>query len=75
MAKPGLTSKKVLLCIWWDWKGIIYYELLPWGQTLNSELYCQQLDHLKLVTDQRRSDLANREVLCSIKTTPRHTRL
>ncbi|GFS67816.1 mariner transposase [Trichonephila clavipes] len=32
VAKPGLTSRKVLLCIWWDWKGIIYYELLPIGQ-------------------------------------------
>ncbi|GFY20144.1 histone-lysine N-methyltransferase SETMAR [Trichonephila clavipes] len=29
VAKPGLTSRNVLLCIWWDWKGIIYYELLP----------------------------------------------
>ncbi|GFV77017.1 mariner transposase [Trichonephila clavipes] len=29
VAKPGLTSRKVLLCIWWDWKGIIYYELPP----------------------------------------------
>ncbi|GFW09025.1 histone-lysine N-methyltransferase SETMAR [Trichonephila clavipes] len=28
VAKPGLTARKVLLCIWWDWKGIIYYELL-----------------------------------------------
>ncbi|GFT18911.1 histone-lysine N-methyltransferase SETMAR [Trichonephila clavipes] len=23
-AKPGLMSIKALLCIWWDWKGIIY---------------------------------------------------
>ena len=28
-AKPGLTVRKVLLCVWWDWQGIIYYELLP----------------------------------------------
>ncbi|GFY34318.1 mariner Mos1 transposase [Trichonephila clavipes] len=54
VAKPGLTSRKVLLCIWWDWEGIIYYELLPLGQTLNSDLYCQQLDCLKLATDQKR---------------------
>ncbi|GFX53401.1 putative DD34D transposase [Trichonephila clavipes] len=24
VAKPGLTAMKVLLCIWWNWKGIIY---------------------------------------------------
>ncbi|GFW92744.1 histone-lysine N-methyltransferase SETMAR [Trichonephila clavipes] len=59
VAKPGLTSRKVLLCIWWNWKEIIYYELLPCGQTLNSDL-CQQLDHLKLAIDQERPELANR---------------
>ena len=45
VAKLGLTVRKVLLCVWWDWQGI-YYELLPCGQTLNSDLYCQQLDRL-----------------------------
>ncbi|CAK9811656.1 Histone-lysine N-methyltransferase SETMAR [Anthophora quadrimaculata] len=60
VAKQGLTSRKVLLCIWWDWKGIIYYELLPYGQTLNSDIYCQQLDRLKLAIDQKRPELANR---------------
>ncbi|GFW50329.1 hypothetical protein TNCV_4697451 [Trichonephila clavipes] len=24
VAKPGLTARKVLLCIVWDWKEIIY---------------------------------------------------
>ncbi|GFV48191.1 histone-lysine N-methyltransferase SETMAR [Trichonephila clavipes] len=24
VAKPGLTVRKALLCIWWDWKGISY---------------------------------------------------
>lgn len=47
VAKPGLTARKVLLCVWWDWKGIIHYELLRYGQTLNADLYCQQLDRLK----------------------------
>ncbi|GFX01378.1 histone-lysine N-methyltransferase SETMAR [Trichonephila clavipes] len=60
VTKPGLTSKKVLLCIWYAWKGIIYYELLPYGQTLNSEIYCQQLDRLKLVTDRTTARIANR---------------
>ncbi|GFS92958.1 histone-lysine N-methyltransferase SETMAR [Trichonephila clavipes] len=34
--------------------------MLPHGQTLNSDLYCQQLDHLKPVIDQKRPELANR---------------
>ncbi|XP_054015895.1 histone-lysine N-methyltransferase SETMAR-like, partial [Hylaeus anthracinus] len=44
----------------WDWKGIIRYELLPYGQTLNSDLYCQQWDRLKVAIDEKRPELANR---------------
>ncbi|GFV70722.1 mariner Mos1 transposase [Trichonephila clavipes] len=62
-AKRELTARKIVLCIYWDWKGIIYYELLPYGQTLNSNLYCQQLERLKLVIDQKRPEYANRSVV------------
>ncbi|GFV50552.1 histone-lysine N-methyltransferase SETMAR [Trichonephila clavipes] len=58
--KPGQTARKVLLSTWWDRKGIIYYELLPYVQTLNPDLYCQQMDRLKPVIDQKRPELANR---------------
>jgi histone-lysine N-methyltransferase SETMAR len=61
VAKPGLTARKVLLCVWWDWQGIIYYELLPYGQTLNSELYCDQLDRLNAAIEQKRPALFNRK--------------
>ncbi|XP_017765117.1 PREDICTED: histone-lysine N-methyltransferase SETMAR-like [Eufriesea mexicana] len=61
IAKPGLTTKKVLLRVSWDWKGILHYELLPSGQSLNSDLYCQQLTRLKQVIDQKRPELANRK--------------
>ncbi|GFW94977.1 histone-lysine N-methyltransferase SETMAR [Trichonephila clavipes] len=62
VAKPGLKARKVLLCVWWDCKGIIYYELLPCDkiQTQNSNIYCQQLHLLKLALDQKRPELANR---------------
>ncbi|GBP71242.1 Mariner Mos1 transposase [Eumeta japonica] len=46
-AKPRLISNKLMLCVWWDWKGIIHYELLPPGKTINSDLYCQQLMRLR----------------------------
>jgi len=42
--KAGLHSKKVMLCVWWDWKGILYYELLSNNETINLEKYCSQLD-------------------------------
>ncbi|GFW37062.1 histone-lysine N-methyltransferase SETMAR [Trichonephila clavipes] len=35
-------------------------ELLPHGQTLNSDLCCQQLDHLKLAIDYKWPELLNR---------------
>ncbi|GFV45114.1 mariner transposase [Trichonephila clavipes] len=66
VTKPGLTARKVLLCISGDWRGIIYLELLPHGQTLNSDLYCQQRDRLN------GQNWPTKEVLCSIRTTPEH---
>ena len=30
---------KVMLCIWWDWKGILYYELLLENQMINSNKF------------------------------------
>ncbi|GFU15572.1 histone-lysine N-methyltransferase SETMAR [Trichonephila clavipes] len=35
-------------------------ELLPYGQTLNSDIYCQQLDCLKLAIDQNWPEWVNR---------------
>ena len=32
----GQFPKKVILYIWWDWKGVLYYDLLPENQTINS---------------------------------------
>ncbi|KAJ4447558.1 hypothetical protein ANN_09565 [Periplaneta americana] len=45
--KLDLHPKKVMLCIWWDWKVILYYEFLPTGETIYSEKYCSQLERLK----------------------------
>lgn len=59
VTKPGLTAEKVLLCVWWDYKGIIHHELLSYGQMLNSDLCCQQLDSLKQAIEQKRPELTN----------------
>ena len=38
-AKPNIHGAKVMLCIWWDQKGVLYYELLKPGETINGERY------------------------------------
>jgi len=48
-------------CVLWDWKGIVHYELLPPGQTIDSNLYCQQLERLCQAIERKRSELINRK--------------
>jgi len=60
VAKPGLHPKKVLLSVWWDWKGVLHYELLQPNQTINSAKYCSQLDDLKAAIAEKRPELHNR---------------
>jgi len=44
--KPDRHGKKVMLTVFWDYKGIISMELLQPNTTINSEKYCYQLDRL-----------------------------
>ena len=46
-AKPNIHGAKVMLCIWWDQKGMLYYELLKPGETINGERYRIQLIRLR----------------------------
>ncbi|UYV70751.1 SETMAR [Cordylochernes scorpioides] len=45
-AKPNIHGKKLMLCIWWDQLGVIYYELLQPKETITGERYQQQLMRL-----------------------------
>ncbi|XP_047370026.1 histone-lysine N-methyltransferase SETMAR-like [Vespa velutina] len=45
-AKPGLHPKKALVCVWWSIRGIVHFEMLKPGQTVNADLYCEQLDRV-----------------------------
>ena len=51
-----LTTKKIMVTIFWDYKGILLVEYLPVGTTFNSDYYCKLLDKLKLELDSKRSD-------------------
>jgi histone-lysine N-methyltransferase SETMAR len=59
-ARAGLHPKKIMICVWWDVQGIIYYELLPPNQTINAEKYQEQLDRLREALRAKRPSLVNR---------------
>lgn len=53
--KPELHRKKVMLCVWWDIKGVVYYELLEPNKTINADLYSKQLVNLSRALESKRS--------------------
>lgn len=59
MVKPRQTACMILLCVLSVLKRIIYYELLPPVQTLNSCLYCKQQVWFYLSIDHKRTKLAS----------------
>ena len=61
--KSGLHPKKVVVYIWWDWKGVLYYDLLLEIQKINSNKHCSQLDQLKASYNKKYLELLNRKFL------------
>ena len=39
-------QKKVMLSVWWNYEGVIHFELLPDGDTINSDVYIQQINRV-----------------------------
>ena len=44
--KRKSNKKKVMLCVFWDFQGIIHFELLENNETVDSNLYSLQLENL-----------------------------
>ncbi len=60
-AKRNIHGSKVMLCIWWDQKGVLYYELLNSNETVNAERYQQQLMKLNDALKEKRPIPANKQ--------------
>ena len=39
-------GRKVMICVWWNFEGVLHFELVPNGSAVDSKLYCQQLDRV-----------------------------
>lgn len=59
-AKPNIHGSKLMLCIWWDQLGVIYYELLQPGETITGARYRTQLMRLSRALQEKRPQYEQR---------------
>jgi histone-lysine N-methyltransferase SETMAR len=60
VAKRERFEKRVL-CVWWNYEGLIYYKFVPEGRTNNAEVYSQQLEKMYTVLLEKYPELVNRK--------------
>lgn len=53
-AKKDIHGRKMLLCVWWDDHGVLYFELLKSGETITAQRYSAQLMKLNTEIEQKR---------------------
>ena len=63
-----------MLCVWWNFDGILHFELVPNGRAISAELYCQQLEPVYEKLKQKYPALINqRRVLKQQDNAKQHT--
>nr|BAO79476.1 transposase [Amegilla dulcifera]BAO79481.1 transposase [Amegilla dulcifera]BAO79484.1 transposase [Amegilla dulcifera] len=60
-SRAEIHQKKIMLSVWRDYKGILYFELMPQNQTINSNVHVQQLAKLNDAIQEKRPILSNRK--------------
>ena len=61
VVKQKSFDRKVMLCVWWNFEGVIHFELVREGLAINAELYSQQLERMYAVLGERYPALVNRK--------------
>ena len=59
-AKPNIHGSKLMLCIWWDQLGVVYYELLKPNETITGDRYRLQLMRLSRALKEKRPQYEER---------------
>ena len=72
-AKPNLHVKKVMLSVFWDTEGIVYWELLPSRTTIAASSYTQTLDRVAQAMREKREYRQARDVIFQQDNAKPHT--
>lgn len=59
-AKQNIHGAKLMLCIWWDQLGVVYYELLKPNERITGEVYRRQLMRLSRALREKRPQYSDR---------------
>jgi len=54
-SRSNIHGSKIMLCIWWDQEGLVYYELLKPGDSITSDQYRLQLIRLSCALREKRN--------------------
>ena len=50
-----------MLCVWWTTAGVVHFEFLPSGQTINKDVYSAQLRRVAAALAKKQPSLVNRK--------------
>ncbi len=64
--------KKTMICVWWDWEGLIHWEMLESNKTIDKELYLDQLRRVNEAIQLKRPDRQGGVILLHDNASP-HT--
>jgi len=74
IARPNRFGRKTMLCVWWDQKDVVCYELLKPGKTVNTKRYQQQLIDLnRLLLKKPEYQKRQHKVIFLYDNAPSHT--
>jgi len=75
-ARMSRSKIRVMLVVFFDWKGIVHHEFVPHGQMVNKQLYQEVLAHLRDAVCRRRPELwENQTWMLHHNNAPAHTSL
>jgi histone-lysine N-methyltransferase SETMAR len=46
VVKRGQFDQKAMICVWWNYEGVIHFEIVPNGRSINAALYSDQLERM-----------------------------
>jgi hypothetical protein len=63
MFKQTLSTRKIMATVFWDRKGVLLVEFMPYGTIINAESYCATLRRLRYAIQNRRRGLLSSGVM------------